>query len=137
MRALGVPGVRFEATNVDLYDYLLSQLGYPPVEVQEAISRKIIAAEARRPVTGPELKCARPSCRNKFVPRRRDQRTCGTARCRQWWSRQQRTRNVTVARRRGGGSGDTGNREYGPVNTGPAPANCDTPALPGAGVGGE
>jgi hypothetical protein len=116
-------------------DCFLSKDGLPSIAVQEAVSRLIVAAEARTAVyffprrkpAKAEMVCARPSCRNQFTPRRRDQHTCGTARCRQWWSRQQRTKNVTVAQRRGGGGGDTGNREYGPVNTGPVEANCDSP----------
>jgi hypothetical protein len=126
MAALGIPAV----------DCMLDKaIGYPNASIQELISAEIVAAEARAAVSsspGRKLAkagvvCARPSCRNQFVPRRHDQHTCGTARCRQWWSRQQRTKNVTVARRRGGGGGDTGNREYGPVNAGPVEANCDSP----------
>jgi hypothetical protein len=104
MVALGIRPVK-----VELYEP-----GYPPVDVQEIISAKIVAAEeatAKKPAKpAAEVKCARPSCRNMFVRRRRDQHTCGTPRCRAWWSRQGR-KNVIVARRRSGGGGGAEKRE--------------------------
>ena len=113
----------------------LDKNGLPSVAVQEMVSTLIVAAEARTAVAiiprrksaKTEVVCARPSCRNQFTPRRKDQHTCGTTRCRQWWSRQQRTKNVTVATGWGGGGGGTGNREYAPVFPGALEANCDRP----------
>src|SRR5204863_3103776 len=116
MTALGVRAV----------DCTLNEIRYPlDVVQQERISALIVAAEAKalkrktKSAKGAEVVCARPSCRNRFTPRRRDQHTCGTARCRQWRSRQQRTKNLTVARRRGPSGGDARNRENGPGKTGP------------------
>ena len=120
------------AYGIEAVECVLNEAGYPAeIAVQEQISFFIIATEAKTtsspPTRSVEKKCARSSCRNQFTPRRRDQHTCGTPRCRQWWSRQQRTKNLTVARGWGGGGGDTRNRESGPANTGAVEANCDSP----------
>jgi hypothetical protein len=125
--------------SIEAVDCVLNGAGYPDPSIQEMVSALIVAAETRSVVritprrnsAKAEVVCARPSCRNQFISRRRDQHTCGTARCRQWWSRQQRTKNVTVARRRAPSGGDTGNREYGPANTGAVEANCDSPRSAG------
>lgn len=108
---------------------VLSEVGYPGAVVQDEIARKIVLAEqvsAPKPARA-EIKCGRPGCGNRYMPHRRDQVTCGSARCRQWWSRRQRTSNVTVARRPTSGTRDAGNREYSPTIPGVVEANCDSP----------
>jgi hypothetical protein len=74
MAAYGVPPA----------DCSLNEAGYPATRaVQEQISALIVAAEARTAVSitsrrkpaKAEVVCARPSCRNLFTPRRKDQRT--------------------------------------------------------------
>lgn len=116
MRALGIPAVTCT----------LNEAGYPSVAVQEQIAALIGQAEAEaNPVDVP---CANPRCSNRFTPWRRDQVTCGTARCRKWLSRQA---NVTVPRRPGKGTGDPGLRRRSPAIPGAVTGNCDSPRLSG------
>jgi hypothetical protein len=148
-----LPGGRFSMPCMDAYGIEtvacdVDEDGLPSSLVQEAISRAIVAAEARTAVaeartavaiTSRRKPAKKPAkrrllahcdeCGKTFHAARKDQRFCPGGTCKQRAYRAPITGAVTFRRSgEGDGTGQPGNREYAPVFPGAVEGRNVTPA---------